>query len=102
MAGINIGTTSGVVCICAERVALLKIVTESNTVIVKRILAYGKELPKEELNNWSPCGACIEFLMQLSYKNKDCEILVDWQARKTVLLKDLIPCCWNDFRFKNN
>ena len=98
--GINIETASGVVCVCAERVALLKMVTESNTVVVKRILAYGKELPKEKLNNWSPCGACREFLMQLSDKNKDCEILADWKSRKTVTLKDLIPHWWGSLRFK--
>ena len=100
--GINIETASGVVCVCAERVALLKMVTESSTVIVKRILVYGEELPKKELNNWSPCGACREFLMQLSDKNIDCEILMDWETRKTVKLQDLIPYWWGDERFKQN
>ena len=99
--GINIETASGVVCVCAERLALLKMVTESDTVVVKRILAYGKQLPKKELNNWSPCGACREFLMQLSDKNVDCEILMDWESRETIKLKDLIPYWWGDERFKN-
>lgn len=98
--GINIETASGVVCVCAERVALLKMVTESNTVEVRRILAYGKQLPKKELNNWSPCGACREFLMQLSDKNKNCEILMDWDTKETILLKDLIPNWWGDNRFQ--
>lgn len=98
--GINIETASGVVCVCAERVALLKMVTESSTVQVKRILVYGKELPKKELNNWSPCGACREFLMQLSDKNKECEILMDWQTKETIKLKDLMPNWWGDVRFK--
>ena len=97
--GINIETASGVVCICAERVALLKMVTESDVVVVKRILAYGGQLPKKELNNWSPCGACRGFLMQLSDKNKDCEILMDWDTRETILLKDLLPNWWGDVRF---
>ena len=97
--GINIETASGVVCICAERVALLKMVTESDVVVVKRIWAYGSQLPKKELNNWSPCGACREFLMQLSDKNKDCEILMDWDTRETILLKDLLPNWWGDVRF---
>ena len=98
--GINIETASGVVCVCAERVALLKMVTESNTVIVKRILAYGKELPKEELNNWSPCGACREFLMQLNYENRNMEIITDYETRKIVYLNDLIPNWWGDKRYK--
>ena len=51
--GINIETACGVVCLCAERVALLKMVTESNTVVVKRLLAYDELLPKKELNNWA-------------------------------------------------
>ncbi len=98
--GVNIETASGVVCVCAERVALLKMVTESDTVVVKRILAYGKQLPKKELNNWSPCGACREFLMQLSDKNKDCDILMDWESRETIKLKGLTPYWWGDERFK--
>lgn len=100
--GINIETASGVVCVCAERVALLKMVTESGTVVVKRILAYGQQLPIKELNNWSPCGACREFLMQLSNKNIDCEILMDWNSRETIKLKDLLPNWWGDVRFKQN
>lgn len=100
--GVNIETASGVVCVCAERVALLKMVTESDTVVVKRILAYGKQLPKKELNNWSPCGACREFLMQLSDKNKNCEILMDFDSRETIKLKELLPNWWGDSRFKNS
>lgn len=98
--GINIETASGVVCVCAERVALLKMVTESDTVVVKRILAYGSELPKKELNNWSPCGACREFLLQLSNENKECEVLMDWESKETVKVKDLLPHWWGDVRFE--
>ena len=97
--GINIETASGVVCVCAERVALLKMVTESDTVVAKRVLAYGQQLPKKELNNWSPCGACREFLMQLSDRNKDCEILMD--SRETTKLEELMPHWWGQSRFKN-
>ena len=96
--GINIETASGVVCVCAERVALLKMVTKSNTVVVKRILAYGKELPKEKLNNWSPCGACREYMMQLSKNSKDIEILKNIDTKEIVRLEDLIPDWWGKTR----
>ena len=46
-----------------------------------------------------PCGACREFLMQFAYENRDMEILTDYETRKTVLLKDLIPNWWGDKRY---
>lgn len=38
-----------------------------------------------------PCGACREFLMQLSLKNKDLEIMVNYEKREIVRLEELIP-----------
>ncbi|MCL2017278.1 MAG: cytidine deaminase [Alphaproteobacteria bacterium] len=98
--GINIENCCGVVCLCAERVAITKMVTETGELVVKRLLARGSIPPKEELNNWAPCGACREFLMQLSDKNKDTEIMMDFETGKTITLKELIPYWWGDVRFK--
>ena len=56
-----------------------------------------KEPPK--INGGIPCGACREFLMQLSYENRNMEILTDYESRKTVLLKDLVPNWWGDKRY---
>jgi len=33
-----------------------------------------------------PCGACREFLTQLSLKNKDMEIMIDYKRRENVRL----------------
>lgn len=49
-----------------------------------------------------PCGACREFFMQVAYENRDMEILADFDARKMVLLKDLIPNWCGDKRYKKN
>jgi cytidine deaminase len=101
--GICFDSCSGVGNLCAERVAILKMASETGEVVVKRLLAsVGPLYPKEELNNWSPCGACRELLMQLSDKNKDCEIMVDFERRKTIKLKELIPHWWGNEEFKKS
>ncbi len=65
---------------------------------IKRMIAFRKEAPK--VNGGMPCGACREFLMQLSYENRDMEILTDYDSRKVVLLKELVPNWWGDKRYK--
>ena len=47
-----------------------------------------------------PCGACREFLMQLDQRNKDMEILVDYESRKTITLKALLPNWWGIERYE--
>jgi len=74
-------------------------INEGNTV-VKRMIAFRNEAPKE--NGGMPCGACREFFMQFAYENRDMEIMADYESRKTVLLKDLVPNWWGDDRLKNN
>jgi len=99
--GICFDSCSGVGNMCAERVAILKMASETGEVVVKRILAsVGPFPPKEELNNWAPCGACREWMMQLSDKNKDTEIMMDFETRKTIRLKELIPHWWGDKIFQ--
>ena len=46
-----------------------------------------------------PCGACREFLMQLNIKNKDMEIMVDYDKRQTVRLVELVPNWWGMVRY---
>lgn len=46
-----------------------------------------------------PCGACREFLMQLNIKNKDMEIMVDYDKRQTVRLEELVPNWWGMVRY---
>jgi homotetrameric cytidine deaminase len=97
--GINIETCCGAVCLCAERVALTKMVTETNEVVVKRLLARNELEPIQNLNNWSPCGACREFLLELSDKNRETEIMVNFETRKSIKLKELLPYWWGDKRY---
>lgn len=41
-----------------------------------------------------PCGACREFLYQLNEENGNMEIMVNYETRETVTLKDLMPNWW--------
>ena len=49
-----------------------------------------------------PCGACREFLMQLSLKNKDTEIMINYKERKTVRLEKLLPNWWGMMRYEKH
>ena len=87
--GFCIESASGVVNLCAERVAALNMYINTGETRIKRLIAFRNEPPKA--NGGMPCGACREFLMQLSYENRNMEILTDYENRKIILLKDIIP-----------
>lgn len=99
--GFCIEGASGVMNLCAERVAALRMYADSGETVIKKIIAFCDEPPKEG-NNMLPCGACREFFMQLAFENRDMEIMVDYEARKTVLLKDILPNWWGEDRYKTN
>ncbi len=96
--GFCIEGASGVIALCAERVAGLNMYIQSGQTVVKRLIAFRNEPPKE--NGGMPCGACREFFLQLSDKNKDMEILTDYESRKTVKLIDLMPGWWGWERYE--
>lgn len=96
--GFCIEGASGVINLCAERVAGLNMYIQSGQTVVKRMIAFRNEPPKA--NGGMPCGACREFFLQLSDKNKDMEILTDYENRKIVKLIDLIPGWWGWKRYK--
>ena len=98
--GFCIEGASGVINLCAERVAALNMYLNERTTIIKRMIAFRKEPPKN--NGGMPCGACREFFMQLDYENRNMEILTDYETRKVVILKDLIPNWWGDKRYNEN
>ena len=81
----------------AERVAALNMYMNTGETVIKRLIAFRKEPPK--INGGMPCGACREFLMQMSYENRNMEIITDFESRKTVLLKDIFPNWWGDKRY---
>ena len=95
--GFCIEGASGVIALCAERVAGLNMYIQSGQTVAKRMIAFRDEPPKE--NGGMPCGACREFFLQLSDKNKDLEILTDYETRKTVKLNDLMPGWWGWKRY---
>ena len=49
-------------------------------------------------NFGSPCGACREYMMQLSKNSKDIEILKDIDNKEIVKLEELIPDWWGKTR----
>ena len=97
--GFCIEGASGVMNLCAERVAALNMYINTKETVIKRMIVFRSEPPK--VNGGMPCGACREFLMQLSSKNRNMEILTDYDSKKTVLLKDLVPNWWGDKRYND-
>lgn len=95
--GFCIESCSGVMNLCAERVAALNMYVNSKQTVIKRLIAFRDAPPKE--NGGMPCGACREFLMQLSVKNKDMEIMIDYNSRKTITLGELLPNWWGMKRY---
>ena len=97
--GFCIEGCSGVMNLCAERVAALNMYLQSGQTVVKRLIAFRDEPPYGK-GSGMPCGACREFFMQLDERNKDMEILSDYHNRSTVLLKELIPDWWGRERYQ--
>lgn len=95
--GFCIESASGVMALCAERVAALNMYIQSRQTVIKKMIAFRDTPPSK--NGGMPCGACREFLLQLSDKNKDIEILTDFETRKTVKLIDLMPNWWGWKRY---
>lgn len=99
--GFCIESCSGVMNLCAERVAALNMYTNSGQTVIKRMIAFRAEAPSGG-GTGMPCGACREFLMQLSYQNRDMEIMVDYEKRETVTLEALLPNWWGVERYKES
>lgn len=95
--GFCIEGASGVMNLCAERVAALNMYINTGRTVIKRMIAFRDKPPA--VNGGMPCGACREFLMQLAYENRNMEIMTDYETRKTVLLKDITPNWWGDKRY---
>lgn len=97
--GFCIEGCSGVINLCAERVAALNMYVNSGQTVVKRLIAF-RDAPPEK-DGGMPCGACREFFMQLNIKNEDMEIMVDYEKRQTVTLKEILPGWWGRERYEN-
>lgn len=98
-AGFCIEGASGVLNLCAERIAAINMIVNSNQTEIKKILVMRDKPPYKD-GNFLPCGACREFLMQLNINNQECEILTDYESKETIKLKELIPHWWGMERIK--
>ena len=97
--GFCIESCSGVMNLCAERVAALNMYVNSGQTVVKRLIAFRDKAPFGE-GSGMPCGACREFFMQLAEENRDMEIMVDFEKRETIRLKELMPIWWGEERYE--
>ena len=98
--GFCIETCGGVMNLCAERVAALHMYGSSGQTKIKRLIAFRDTAPCGG-GSGMPCGACREFLYQLDKDNENTEILVDYETRKTVTLKELMPHWWGEERYRH-
>lgn len=73
---------------CAERNAISTMITNGEHEILK-VVCIGSEG-----NFMMPCGACMEYMMQLSEDSENIEILKDLKTKESIKLKDLIPIWW--------
>ena len=73
---------------CAERNAIANMVTNGESQIAKLVVV----MPDGKVG--MPCGACREFMMQLGRNAEETELLCDYETKKVVTLKDLLPDWW--------
>ena len=102
--GFCIESCSGVMNLCAERVAALNMYASSGQTKILRMIAFRDCAPYGG-ESGMPCGACREFFYQLNEENENMEIMVDYKTRETVTLKELLPKWWGKERYeesKNN
>lgn len=99
--GFCIEGCGGVMNLCAERVAALNMYMNSGQTAIKRLIAFRDKAPYGG-GSGIPCGACREFLVQLSEKNKKIEIMVDYDNREIIKLEDLISKWWGNERYTND
>ena len=96
--GFCIESCSGVMNLCAERVAALNMYVNSGQTRIKRLIAFRDSAPDGDCSGL-PCGACREFLYQLDEENENMEIMVDFDKRETVTLRELLPKWWGKERY---
>ena len=81
---------------CAERNAIANMITNGENQILKIVAV----MPDGKAG--MPCGACREFMMQLNKTAGETEILSDYETRKTIRLKSLIPAWWSTNQMQMN
>lgn len=87
--------TASTLGMCAERNAIANMITNGEYEINK----VATIMPDGSVG--APCGACREFMMQLGKYSADIEILLDYNTKRTITLKELMPDWWGLSRFDN-
>lgn len=80
--------TASTLGVCAERNAIFNMLTNGETKIDKVVAVV------DGSGCGAPCGACRELMMQLDKNSGDIEILLDYDTKKTIRLKELLPYWW--------
>lgn len=80
--------TASTLGMCGERNAIANMITNGENEIVKLVCVDSKG------NVGFPCGACREYMMQLSKSSRNIEILKDINTKEIVKLEELIPNWW--------
>ncbi len=96
--GFCIESCSGVMNICADRMAALNMYASSGQTKAKKFIAFRDSAPNGG-GSGMPCGACREFYYQLDEANEDMEIMVNYETRETTTLKELMPNWWGKERY---
>ena len=78
--------------ICVQKELPQLICLYSGQTKIKRIATFRDLPPSGNLS--IPCGACREFIMQLSVENSETEIITDYKTRSTITLGELTPMWW--------
>lgn len=84
--------TASTLGMCGERNAIANMITNGENEIVKLVCVDSKG------NVGSPCGACREYMMQLSKNSKNIEILRNIDSKEIIKLEQLIPDWWGSER----
>lgn len=79
-------------------VAALNMYVNSGQTKIKRLIAFRDNAPSSG-GSGMPCGACREFLYQFNEENEDMEIMVDFEKRQTITIKELMPNWWGKERY---
>lgn len=86
--------TASTLGMCAERNAIANMITNGEHEIDKIVAVV------EDGSVGAPCGACREYMMQLSKNSGEIEILMDYGKRETIRLKELTPYWWGESRYQ--
>lgn len=89
--GCNLGTEDGIFNICAERVAICKMLSEGERSFSKIAVVGG---PKDKLIYTTPCGVCRQLIMTFG---KDIEVVMGYTnengeiEEKIMKINELLP-----------